>query len=456
MEMALEDFLRLGEVIEYRGSGPVEHQGEKYDFYLTNARLLWHRHAFLKRDALVAEDKQQVRAISYSEVKGPAFIRGVLTIETPDKKLEFVGPSHVMQGIYARISSDEEITRVLEEERRRKEEEERKKLERRRKMTEARAKAKREREALQKAFQEKQQTLEAKVNRDPTNPLAHFELAQFFFEEKRSWEEARDSFQKALALGLSDPRKRAVAHHCLGCRCYDIDDACLSPAEKKESYKFIWDPYPESYAKYPWRFAILHAQIQARTASPLWAYLKEAVKDLRLALKSNPDDIESAKRLAHVYLVLDKKREYDRAVALIEEIETRLALRAAPRSAAKGAAIDRSGISFEEKCMKLLEKLGFVCRRTAITGDGGIDIIAVSNQTLFKGTYIVQCKNWQNPVGEPVVRDLYGVVAAEHANKGILITTSTFTQAAESFAQGKNIELIDGEQLEQLVGEHGL
>lgn len=35
--MPIEDFLRPRETIEYRGPEPVEYQGDKYDFYITNA-----------------------------------------------------------------------------------------------------------------------------------------------------------------------------------------------------------------------------------------------------------------------------------------------------------------------------------------------------------------------------------------------------------------------------------
>jgi len=160
--------------------------------------------------------------------------------------------------------------------------------------------------------------------------------------------------------------------------------------------------------------------------------------------------METAQRLAHIYGVLGKKREQGKMLALAEEIKARKGLQAAP-PLAKNDVQEKTGICFEEKCLKLLEKLEFTCRRTAITGDGGVDIVATSNQPLFSGIYIVQCKNWKNPVGEPPVRDLYGVVASENANKGILITSSTFTEAAQNFARGKNIELIDGTQLEQLI-----
>ena len=109
-----------------------------------------------------------------------------------------------------------------------------------------------------------------------------------------------------------------------------------------------------------------------------------------------------------------------------------------------------SGVEFELFCKELLEKNGFSVSTTATTGDGGIDLIAINNNTFFKGKYIVQCKRYTGSVGEPVIRDLYGVVMAERANKGILITTGTFTTAAIAFAKEKQLELIDGNILASL------
>ncbi len=55
-----------------------------------------------------------------------------------------------------------------------------------------------------------------------------------------------------------------------------------------------------------------------------------------------------------------------------------------------------------------------------------------------------------------MIRDLYGVVHAEHANKGILITTSTFSPSAMEFAEGKPLELLDGAKLQVLLHQHGI
>lgn len=76
--------------------------------------------------------------------------------------------------------------------------------------------------------------------------------------------------------------------------------------------------------------------------------------------------------------------------------------------------------------------------------DGGVDLV------LKKGTekYLVQCKHWRSlKVGVPVVRELYGAMAAESAVGGFVATTGQFTADAKRFVEGRNIQLIDGHQL---------
>ena len=110
-----------------------------------------------------------------------------------------------------------------------------------------------------------------------------------------------------------------------------------------------------------------------------------------------------------------------------------------------------NGYEFERFITSLLFKLGFKARQTSLSGDGGVDIEAIYDKPLFKGLYLIQCKNWANPVGQPQVRDLYGVVMSRRANKGVLITTSSFTDQAKQFAEGLNIELIDGRLLNEII-----
>ena len=113
-----------------------------------------------------------------------------------------------------------------------------------------------------------------------------------------------------------------------------------------------------------------------------------------------------------------------------------------------------TGVEFERVCKQLLEKMGFSVETTKVTGDGGIDLIAYNFQPLLSGKYIIQCKRYAGSVGEPIIRDLYGVITSERANKGILMTSGVFTKQAQIFADGKPIELIDGVKLQKLLQEY--
>lgn len=115
-----------------------------------------------------------------------------------------------------------------------------------------------------------------------------------------------------------------------------------------------------------------------------------------------------------------------------------------------------SGEEFELICQKLVENMGFETETTKASGDGGIDLIAYNHQPLLSGKYLIQCKRYSGSVGEPIIRDLYGVVMSERANKGILMTTGYFTKSAIAFAEGKPIELIDGERLSDLLQQYNL
>jgi restriction endonuclease Mrr len=59
---------------------------------------------------------------------------------------------------------------------------------------------------------------------------------------------------------------------------------------------------------------------------------------------------------------------------------------------------------------RLLQRMGLETEETARTGDGGVDIVARSDAPINGGVFIVQRKRCSSPVGEPVVRNLYGAL----------------------------------------------
>ena len=84
--------------------------------------------------------------------------------------------------------------------------------------------------------------------------------------------------------------------------------------------------------------------------------------------------------------------------------------------------------------------------------DGGVDLVLRKPARTGNETFLVQCKHWKaHKVGVSAVRDLYGVMAARSAAGGFVVTSGRFSREAISFAEGRNMRLIDGPKLAALL-----
>lgn len=118
---------------------------------------------------------------------------------------------------------------------------------------------------------------------------------------------------------------------------------------------------------------------------------------------------------------------------------------------------------FEKLVVDLMIKMGYggsredAGRTVGRSGDGGIDGV-INEDRLGLDMIYLQAKRWENSVGRPVVQGFVGSLAGKRANKGVLITTSTFTQDAREFVEtiSAKVVLIDGETLGNLMIQHGL
>lgn len=108
---------------------------------------------------------------------------------------------------------------------------------------------------------------------------------------------------------------------------------------------------------------------------------------------------------------------------------------------------------FEVLIGEAFRRKGYAVVETGGGGpDGGIDLVLRKPVTNGNETYVVQCKHWKaQKVGVDVVRELYGVMAARGAAGGFLVTSGRFTTEAMAFAQGRNVRLVDGARLKELL-----
>lgn len=106
---------------------------------------------------------------------------------------------------------------------------------------------------------------------------------------------------------------------------------------------------------------------------------------------------------------------------------------------------------FERICARLLRESGF--ERVTVTGrprDGGIDGFGVLQINPFVSFRVLfQCKRYRNTVSRAEVGDFRNAMIGR-ADKGIILTTGTFSSDARAEAEREGappIELVDGEKL---------
>jgi restriction system protein len=106
---------------------------------------------------------------------------------------------------------------------------------------------------------------------------------------------------------------------------------------------------------------------------------------------------------------------------------------------------------FEILVGEVFRRKGFKVEERGGSGpDGGVDLAL----RLGNDLYLVQCKQWKAMrVGVATVRELYGVMAAEHAVGGFVVASGDFTEDARQFAEGRSIELVGTDQLLDLIEE---
>lgn len=113
---------------------------------------------------------------------------------------------------------------------------------------------------------------------------------------------------------------------------------------------------------------------------------------------------------------------------------------------------------FEIIVVDVLQAMGYgggragAARAIGRVGDGGIDGV-IDEDRLGLDTVYVQAKRWEGNVGRPVVQAFAGALQGHRAHKGVMITTSDYTDDAKAYADNLStrIVLIDGKRLSELM-----
>ena len=118
---------------------------------------------------------------------------------------------------------------------------------------------------------------------------------------------------------------------------------------------------------------------------------------------------------------------------------------------------------FEHLVVDLLVKMGYggsfenSAQVTQYTNDNGIDGIIYEDKLGLDKIY-VQAKRWENQVSRPKIQEFAGALVGQNAQKGVFITTSTYSKEARQYVQGiqQKIVLIDGRELAAYMIEYNV
>ena len=119
---------------------------------------------------------------------------------------------------------------------------------------------------------------------------------------------------------------------------------------------------------------------------------------------------------------------------------------------------------FERLVIKLLVRMGYggslkdAGQAIGRSGDGGVDGV-IKEDLLGLDNIYVQAKRWTDKsIGSPDIDQFAGALSKKKANKGIFITTSSFSKDALASVKeyGAKIVLIDGAQVAQFMIDYGV
>ncbi|MFD3036561.1 restriction endonuclease [Mycolicibacterium senegalense] len=115
-------------------------------------------------------------------------------------------------------------------------------------------------------------------------------------------------------------------------------------------------------------------------------------------------------------------------------------------SARELAAVEMSGLEFEDHVARVARTCGLPVIMTPLTGDWGVDLIVGHRPNRIA----VQCKRLSRPVGASAVQEVVAGAPMQDCTRTMVVTNNEFTPAARKLAELHGCELVGGAELPRL------
>ena len=108
-----------------------------------------------------------------------------------------------------------------------------------------------------------------------------------------------------------------------------------------------------------------------------------------------------------------------------------------------------SGAEFENFITYMFNQLGYKATHTKLSGDQGLDVIAIKGNTKIA----IQCKCFHGSVGNHAIMEAFAGAKYYNADKCMVVTNSTFTKSARELANKNGVVLWDRKVLKEKLEE---
>ena len=106
----------------------------------------------------------------------------------------------------------------------------------------------------------------------------------------------------------------------------------------------------------------------------------------------------------------------------------------------------QKGLNFENYCFQKLQSQGWQVKKTPVSGDQGVDLIASIDDIRL----CIQCKDHKKPIGNKAVQEVYAGMKYWLGTHAILISRSGFTKSAQNLALSSKVILISEFEIENI------